>query len=57
MKPSVMLAQLAEQVEYLRGVVAGLEESHLVRPPAPGKMSLKQIAAHLVNINKYACLG
>jgi len=52
MKQSVMLAQLNEQVEYLRGLLAGLEESQLARPPAPGKMSLKQTAAHLAHTNE-----
>jgi uncharacterized damage-inducible protein DinB len=51
MKQSVMLAQLEEQVEYLRGLLAGLEESQLSRPHAPGKMSLKQMAAHLAHTN------
>ena len=51
MKQSVMLAQLNEQVEYLRGLLAGLEEWQLARPPAPGKMSLKQTAAHLAHTN------
>ncbi len=52
MKPSVMLAQLEEQAEYLRGIVAGLEDAPLVRPPAPGRMSLKQTAAHLAHTNE-----
>jgi len=41
MKQSVMLAQLNEQVEYLRGLLEGLDGAHLAKPPAPGKMSLK----------------
>jgi uncharacterized damage-inducible protein DinB len=52
MNREVMLAQLGEQVEYLRGLVAGFEESQLSRPPAPGKMSLKQSAAHLAHTNR-----
>jgi uncharacterized damage-inducible protein DinB len=51
MKRDVMIAQLDEQVEYLRGLVAGLEEAQLARPPAPGKMSLKQVAVHLSHTN------
>lgn len=52
MKQTVMLAQLNEQVEYLRGLLVGLEEWQLQKPPAPGKMSLKQTAAHLAHTNK-----
>ncbi len=52
MKPSVMLAQLEQQAEYLRGIVAGLDEAHLMRPPAQGKMSLKQMAVHLAHTNE-----
>lgn len=52
MKQSVMLAQLNEQVEYLRGLLLGLEEWQLGKPPAPGKMSLKQMAAHLAHTNE-----
>jgi uncharacterized damage-inducible protein DinB len=52
MNQSVMLAQLNEQVEYLRGLLVGLEEWQLGKPPAPGKMSLKQTAAHLAHTNE-----
>ena len=52
MKQSVMLAQLNEQVEYLRGLLEGLDGAHLAKPPAPGKMSLKQTAAHLAHTNE-----
>ena len=52
MKQSVMLAQLNEQVEYLRGLLVGLEEWQLAKPPAPGKMSLKQTAVHLGHTNQ-----
>ncbi len=52
MKSSVMLAQLEQQVEYLRGILAGLEEPQLMRPPAPGRMSLKQMAVHLARTNE-----
>jgi hypothetical protein len=52
MKPSVMLAQLEQQVEYLRGLLAGLDEAHLMRPPAQGRMSLKQMAVHLAHTNE-----
>ena len=52
MKQSVMLAQLNEQVEYLRGLLVGLEEWQLAKPPAPCKMSLKQTAVHLGHTNQ-----
>jgi uncharacterized damage-inducible protein DinB len=52
MKQSVMLAQLNEQVEYLRGLLVGLEDWQLAKPPAPGKMSLKQTAVHLAHTNQ-----
>ena len=52
MKQSVMLAQLSEQVEYLRGLLVGLEDWQLAKPPAPGKMSLKQTALHLAHTNQ-----
>lgn len=52
MKPAVMLGQLEEQVAYLRGLVTGLSEPQLTRPPAPGQMSLKQMAAHLAHTNE-----
>ncbi len=51
MKRSIMLAQLEEQVEYLKGLLEGLDEAHLLRPPTPGKMSLKQLAVHLAQTN------
>jgi uncharacterized damage-inducible protein DinB len=53
MKREVMLAQLGEQIEYLRGLIAGLDSSQLARPPAPGKMSLKQMAAHLAHTDEF----
>lgn len=46
-----MLAQLEEQVSYLRGLLRGLDDSQLSKPPAPGKMSLKQAAAHVAHTN------
>lgn len=49
MNQSVMLAQLNEQVEYLRGLLVGLEDQQLAKPPGPGKMSLKQTAVHLAH--------
>lgn len=52
MKREVMLAQLEEQFGYLRGLLAGLEDSQLSRPPAPGKMSLKQMGAHLAHTDR-----
>lgn len=52
MKQAVMLAQLNEQVEYLRGLLVGLEAWQLAKPPAPGKMSLKQTALHLAHTNQ-----
>lgn len=52
MKQAVMLAQLNEQVEYLRGLLVGLEAWQLAKPPAPGKMSLKQMALHLAHTNQ-----
>jgi uncharacterized damage-inducible protein DinB len=51
MKQSVMLAQLNEQMEYLRGLLVALEDWQLAKPPAPGKMSLKQTAVHLAHTN------
>jgi len=47
-----MLAQLGEQLEYLHGLLTGLDGSQLARPPAPGKMSLKQMAAHLAHTDE-----
>ena len=51
MKRSVLVAQLEEQVGYLLGLIAGLDEQQLSRSPAAGKMSLKQTAAHLAHTN------
>jgi uncharacterized damage-inducible protein DinB len=52
MKHSVLVAQLEEQVGYLIGLLAGLDEQQLARVPAPGKMSIKQTAAHLAHTNQ-----
>ncbi|HSE97963.1 MAG TPA: DinB family protein [Blastocatellia bacterium] len=52
MKREVMIAQLGEQFEYLRGLIAGLEESQLSRPPGSGRMSLKQMAAHIARTDE-----